>query len=34
MNLADQHPDKVRELLAAYEKMNSKMIEPVWTAGR
>lgn len=33
-NLADQNPDKVRELLAAYEKMNSKMIEPVWTARR
>ena len=33
-NLADQNPDKVKELLAAYEKMNSKMIEPVWTARR
>ena len=34
MNLADQNPDKDKELLANYEKMNSKMIDPVWTRRR
>ena len=34
MNLADQNPDKVKELLAVYEKINSRMIGPVWTARR
>ncbi len=33
-NLATAESEKLKELVAAWEKTNSEMIEPVWTPGR
>jgi arylsulfatase A-like enzyme len=32
-NLAEQHPEKVQELAAAWNRFNSGMIEPAWLDG-
>ena len=32
-NLADRHPEKLRELLADWERINAGMIAPLWLDG-
>jgi arylsulfatase A-like enzyme len=32
-NLAAEHPEKVRELVAAWERMDAEMIAPLWFDG-
>jgi hypothetical protein len=32
-NLAVEHPDKVRKLVAAWERMDAGMIDPLWLDG-
>ena len=32
-NLAEKHPEKFRELVAAWEKLNHEMVDPLWRDG-
>ena len=33
-DLADQHPDRVRELQAAWDRWNSGNVAPLWGGGK
>jgi hypothetical protein len=33
-NLASKEPEKLKELKAAWEKMNAEMVDPVWLPRR